>query len=170
MTFAFSVCSRCRDKYRALRYDPTCGYSLNVIPYCSLSWPDEHPNGRFCGCRPKCRVSIMRLAHARTQLWRNGEIPAEYRDLWNQAQAIIPNWPGFKRLTLDEAQMRSLDGCRAELEGLLNGITTFFPRTELTDEGGGLVGLVATRVPEKKARSAGGRSGSRGHRRTSRCT
>jgi hypothetical protein len=49
--------------------------------------------------------------HARTHLWRHGEIPAALVGLWSKAQSTIPAWPGFKRLTLDEQQIRHLELC-----------------------------------------------------------
>lgn len=149
MPFVFSLCPGCRDRYGALRHDATCIYSLNVMPLCSLIWPDEHPEHWFRVCCKKCKESICRLAHARTELWHHGEIPADHLDLWDEARAIIPDWPGFKRLTLDEKQRESLRGCALELEDMMGGIAAEFPNIKLTDKGGGQVEFIAKRATAK---------------------
>jgi hypothetical protein len=62
----------------------------------------------------------------------------------------IPDWPGFKRLSLDEEQMRSLDACSAELIDLMGEIANDFPKIKLTDQGGELFKFVAKRAKETK--------------------
>jgi hypothetical protein len=147
-TFEFNLCASCRDKYRALSFDSTGNYSLCPMPLASLVWPDEHPDARgyFLTCCAPCKESIRRLCFARTHLWRNGEIPNDHVELWKQANGIIPDWPGFKRLSLDEKQMKSLDACREELDDLMGAIVKTFPKVSFTDKGGGQVDFTAERV------------------------
>ena len=113
MTFEFTLCPKCHGKYLALHPDPTCKCDINPMPFHSLVWRDEHPDeiGYFLTCCPSCQESIRLLVYARTRLWRHGEIPADLSELWSKAQTTIPDWPGFKRLTLDEQQVRYLELC-----------------------------------------------------------
>src|SRR5262245_20155972 len=100
MGFAFILCPKCLAKYGALRFDPTASYSLCGIPLCSLVWPDEHPDGVVVdnsdGTHEQCRASVIRLAGARTQLWRSGSIPKDLHELWDAARRLLPHWPGFR--------------------------------------------------------------------------
>ena len=113
MSFSFALCPECLAQYRALMHDPTCHYGLNSIPFCSLTWPDEHPrDGGPAPTHEGCLESIMRLAGARTWLWKTGAIPDELKELWAEAQRMIPNWPGFLRLSLNQEQRLSLEDCK----------------------------------------------------------
>jgi hypothetical protein len=101
-----------------LHLDSTCKYEVGPMPFNTLIWPDEHPdrNGYFMMCCVPCRESIRLLVYARTHLWRYGELPEALVELWNKAQSMIPAWPGFKRLALDEKQMRDLATCPEQFD------------------------------------------------------
>ena len=90
MGFAFVLCPECLARYGALRFDPTASYGVCSIPLCSLVWADEHPGGAPLddpdGPHQQCRASVMRLAGARTQLWRSGSVPEDLRELWDAAR------------------------------------------------------------------------------------
>jgi hypothetical protein len=150
MRFHFTLCPECQAKYGALRFDPGAKYGLNIMPLCSLIWPDEHPDGTVVtnddGKHEQCRAAVIRLAWARTQLWRTGSIPEESRALWEEAQRALPEWPGFQRLALDRQQMASLDGCAEELGDFMRVVQRDFPHIETTDEGGGLGHFSARRA------------------------
>ena len=114
MNFCFALCADCLAKYRALMHDPTCGYSASIIPFSSLDWPDEHPTKDGVIALPaheECRTSIVRLAAARTRLWETGAVPEESKELWAEAQRMIPNWSGFLRLSLNQEQRLTLKRC-----------------------------------------------------------
>src|SRR5262249_3042067 len=112
MTLSFALCPECLAQYRSLVHDPTCECALNIMPFCSLQWSDEHPEA-LDGIivdrerHQECVASILRLVGARTHLWRTGVLPEDRRSLWAEAQRAIPDWPGFKRLALDERQRSS---------------------------------------------------------------
>lgn len=150
MAFSFALCPGCLAKYRLLTHDPTCEYTLNVMPFCSLQWSDEHPEdlARIILDREHheaCASSIIRLVGSRTHLWRTGVCPEDRHELWAEAQQAIPDWPGFKRLSLDERQRRSLDSCVEELDDVIGAIAQNYSQITLTDEGGGLTKCTATR-------------------------
>jgi hypothetical protein len=148
MTFSFALCPECLAKYRALAHDPLCQYTLNVTPFCSLQWPDEHPKDLLLLPRERhddCRASIIRLVGARTHLWQAGVLPEDRRELWEQAQRTIPDWPGFRRLSLDQAQRFSLECCAQELHDFVGAIAADFPQMTFTDKGGGLTEFSAQR-------------------------
>jgi hypothetical protein len=120
------------------------------MPFCSLQWPDEHPEDLDHIIldrehHEECRASIIRLVGARTQLWRAGAIPEDLRELWAEAQRVIPDWPGFKRLSLDEQQLGSLDACAEELDDFIGRVAQDFPQVTFTDKGGGLTEFSAHR-------------------------
>jgi hypothetical protein len=149
----FTLCGECQAKYAALRFDPRATYVLNTIPLCSLMWTDEHPDRDFAIWRhTSCRNSIIRLAAARTQLWRNGAVPEESRGLWEEARRLLPEWPGFDRLVLDVEQMQSLEACVAETEDFMSTAASYFPAVTKTDEGGGVIRFSATRDPSSRNR------------------
>lgn len=149
MTFTFALCPGCIAQYRRLTHDPTCRYSLNSIPFCSLVWPEEHPEDGIIAFpdpnHEECRASIIRLVAARTRLWRTGTIPEESKELWAEARRLIPGWPGFLRLTLNQEQCLSLEDCAGELNDLVGAIAADFPQMTLTDKGGGLTEFSAHR-------------------------
>ena len=52
-------------------------------------------------------MAILQLLAARAQLWRTGAIPEELQAIWDEAKALLPDWPGFRRLSLTEEQARA---------------------------------------------------------------
>jgi hypothetical protein len=144
MIFSFTLCPECLDQYAALRHDPAAICSLCPLPLCSLMWADEHPKDGPPNHEP-CSLSIIRLAGARTGLWKSGEIPEHSRELWAEAQRMMPNWPGFLRLSLNEAQRDSLEACKEELDEFVGAMAKDFPEMTFTDKGGGVIGLTARR-------------------------
>lgn len=126
MIYHFELCPECLANYSSLRPKVDASYVLNVMPLCSLVWPDEHPNGNIVSGpgHEICRASIIRLAGARTDLWRSGMIPAELQTLWDEARRVMPEWPGFLRLSLDAHQIDSLAGCAEELDDVMGAMRT----------------------------------------------
>jgi len=145
MILSFALCPECLAQYRGLAHDPTCTYGLCPFPLCSIMWSDEHPKDGLPKHEP-CSVSIIRLAGARTGLWESGAIPEHSKELWAEAQSIIPNWPGFLRLSLNEAQRDSLEACKDELDEFVGALAKDFPHMTFTDKGGGLTHLLARRA------------------------
>ena len=151
MGFAFVLCPEGLARYAALRFDPAADYGLCSMPLCSLVWPDEHPGGAvvddYDGTHQQCRASVLRLAGARTQLWRSGSVPEDLRGLWDAARRLLPDWPGFRRLSLDREQLESLDACVEELADFMQAVQQDYDVTT-TDEGGGLRRFTARRTTE----------------------
>ena len=151
MALRFTLCSECRAEYSALRLDPDATCWLNIMPLSSLMWSDEHPDGIFKvdrkGVHGQCYASAIRLAAARTALWRTGAIPEASGGLWEEARQLLPEWPGFSRLTLNQEQRASLEGCDHEVNEVMQTIMRRFPDVTTTDEGGGLIRFRATRKP-----------------------
>ena len=146
----FVLCSDCQAKYEALRFDPASGCEMNFMPLGSLSWFDEHPAGGIVsdhnGDHEQCRASIIWLTYARTQLWRTGSVPAELRGVWDEAQRVLPEWPGFRRLSLDVEQMKSFDGMAEEQREIIGVIRKMFPNISVRKKKG-LVHFLASGGP-----------------------
>ena len=156
IVFRFALCPECQTKYAALRFDPAAVYSLNIMPLNSLIWADEHPDANFViwcdDSHEHCRTFIIRLVWARTQLWRTGSVPEESHELWEDARRLLPDWPGFRRLSLDRKQMASLDSCVDEMDDFMDAVRARFPNVTTTSEGGGLTTFTATRHPSPAPR------------------
>ena len=150
MRLQFTLCSDCQAQYEALRFDPASDCEMNFMPLGSLRWFDEHPEGGVVsdhdGSHEQCRASIIRLAGARTQLWRTGSVPVELRELWDEARWVLPEWPGFRRLSLDAEQIKSLDGIAMEQREIMGVVREVFPYTSIKDEDG-LVHFLASSEP-----------------------
>ena len=149
-TYSFSLCPDCLGKYIALRFDPSCSFSRNIVPLCSLQWQDEHPEKWTSECCKECKTSICNLVEARDQLWREGKITDKYQNVWTQSQRMIPNWPGFNRLTLNDEQIEELDECLEGLTELIEATVKKYPNIEIIDEGRGLSELRASREDDKQ--------------------
>ncbi len=126
MNFEFNLCPNCLGRYRTLRLDSACKYVVVPRPFNSLVWPDEHPDqvGYFNTCCTPCRESIRLLAYARTHRWRYGELPEALVELWNKAQSMIPDWPGFKRLSLNDTQIKDLSTCPEQFDVAMGTVAT----------------------------------------------
>ncbi|HYN90233.1 MAG TPA: hypothetical protein VER55_16980 [Ardenticatenaceae bacterium] len=100
------------EQYRQLRYDPEAEYRGNNLPIATIYWTDEHPGGTLpVDIDEESRGSILRLIAARTELWSTGEMPAHLQSVWEQAQVLLPEWPGFQRLSLSPAQQEAAEDC-----------------------------------------------------------
>ncbi len=118
---AFLLCAECLAKYRALEFDPAASPGLCNIPFNSLVWSDEHRpiQSAASPSHDRCLGSLMALTTARKKLWHTGRIPAESEPLWREAQELMPNWPGFRRLTLNALERQYLDQCEQETESIV---------------------------------------------------
>jgi hypothetical protein len=86
MTLRFTLCPDCEEKYKALRFDPAADSLLSIMPLCAPFWLDDHLDvdpgvgqyipffSRHLEGHEECRDAIIRLASARTRLWRAGEL------------------------------------------------------------------------------------------------
>jgi hypothetical protein len=136
----FQICKTALEAYRALKHDPHCNYSLCVIPLGSITWPDEHP-GRGPGVpcmHPECEDSILRIFLARTRFWQDGAVPKTMHATWNEARALIPEWPLFKRLDLTPDQRTGLTAAREEQRDVMGLMRDASSEVEYDDRGGGL--------------------------------
>ncbi|CAG0927887.1 hypothetical protein TFLX_00674 [Thermoflexales bacterium] len=53
----------------------------------------------------------MYLINARSGYWEDGGVPKHLLDAWEQAEALIPSWPGFQRLHLSDEQREKIRAC-----------------------------------------------------------
>jgi hypothetical protein len=145
MSFKFTLCPDCLPKYRTLQYDPKAQFGPCLIPFDSIVWADEQipATERPLFGHDTCLHSLMRLMLARKQLWRTGQIEASLQQIWREAHEILPNWPGFRRLTLTTEELRALDLCEEETAASLDRICGDASVFAVTDKGGGVVSFVA---------------------------
>ncbi len=94
-------------EYQALVFEPEAKPNICWMPLASITWPDEHPSPSLQAMmklqRPSYRAIILLLG-VRAEIWRCGHVPAEHQAFWAEAQASIPNWPGFQRLSLSDEE------------------------------------------------------------------
>ncbi|HEX7878952.1 MAG TPA: GNAT family N-acetyltransferase [Candidatus Eisenbacteria bacterium] len=103
----FRLSSEWLERYRALRFDPEAERHMSVIPYETLIWTDEHPGGE--GDVPELdetsHATIFRLITTRSTFWSSGDVPLICRQFWEDAKATLPDWPGFRRLSVSKDEM-----------------------------------------------------------------
>ncbi len=133
-----------------LRYDKNARLSCYMVPFGTIAWDDEHP-GQGVDLLPsdeKSKTSILLLSAARTSVWLTGQIPEQLQELWDQARALLPEWPGFQRLALSEKEKEFLKRCEMECDSVAEafiGILTEADEASAgTDETGILFQLKAT--------------------------
>ncbi|MFZ4858174.1 MAG: hypothetical protein ACOYL3_17435 [Desulfuromonadaceae bacterium] len=110
------LCKKCISRYRWLRHNPDSTYMLGFDPIAALVWHDEHPDGKpeAVGHRQQCKDWMHNLMEARNYLWVHGEVAEAHKALWEEAQLLLPEWPGFKRLKLNDDEMESYQDCISE--------------------------------------------------------
>ena len=147
------MCDDCLQKYRNLQYDAQCDYVLCPMPFCAITWADEHPAMEEWVAHDSCRDSIVRLVAVRTELWTTGALPVAREHLWVQARQAIPTWPGFRRLSLTPQQWRAQRGCAEELDEFMAAATADFSEVVVEDLGDGLTKWEASKsLPARKKR------------------
>ena len=114
----FRISPSVAEEYRKLIHKPDARREWSIIPLSTVVWEDEHPGGRCTLPRmdEESRISIIQLVGARTALWLNGQVPSELQQLWEQAMAALPEWPGFRRLSLTDEDRAAVRLFQAELD------------------------------------------------------
>lgn len=137
----FDLCDECLELYRGLKFDSKCEYSHCIIPFNSITWPDEHPeDGGWMddsgeGQHTQCQRSILQMLNAREALWSGQEVPAELQRLWDGARQTLPHWPGFHRLSIGEEEHEANRACEDELTDLFDSCEPGTLSLEETEEG-----------------------------------
>jgi hypothetical protein len=107
------------EAYRTLAYQPDARCQASLIPFATLVWDDEHPKEfRSSRVDEKSRDSVLSLVEARTQLWFDGRVHDELQQLWTEAKATLPNWPGFQRVLISDELKEGARRVRAEIEAM----------------------------------------------------
>jgi len=109
----FNLSQHVLAQYRELRYDPEAECQLGLSQLQALCWNDEHPGRETnipCDVDPQSRDSLIQLLAARRYLWFRGEVPALFRPLWDKAMREIPDWPGFRRLSVSDNDRAVMQG------------------------------------------------------------
>jgi len=88
---------------------------------------------------------MIRLVAARTHIWLHGTIPTESEALWAQAEDLIPDWPGFKRLASTPDKLESLAECAEEVGGFFDWANEKSQDVTFEDKGGGVTHFVVRR-------------------------
>ena len=85
----------------------------------------------------------MLLTSARKTLWRTGRIAPEWQALWREAGELLPDWPGFQRLTLSAEQLKDLDGIEQEVDDIFENFRSNSSIFAVDDKGGGVIRFIA---------------------------
>lgn len=112
------LCPDCIKYYNELRYNAESSCCLSFEPIATLVWGDEHPDGSLHSAShsPECKNWMVNLQIARNHVWENGEIAEVHRGFWAQSQKMLPSWPGFSRLQLNDEHRESYRACVEEKE------------------------------------------------------
>jgi hypothetical protein len=140
------LCAKCLGKFQQLRFDEKARCGDVLIPFNSLVWEDEEPpldEGRH---KP-CLSIIIRLFTVRRRLWQTGRVPAEMETFWKEARVLLPDWPGFRRLTLSVKEKAALAACNEETDEIMESFRKESQIFAVTDGGGGVIRFVAHPMP-----------------------
>jgi hypothetical protein len=100
--------TRIRSRSAGSRLLP-CAEPLAIGPYCAVDQTLQYPRdlgGDFV--RAIQSNAAAHLILARCGYWESGEIPKDLQQLWEEARRLIPDWPGFQRMRLTQAQKRAV--------------------------------------------------------------
>jgi hypothetical protein len=106
-----------------------------------------------------CLSSLIRLFTVRRRLWETGRVSAEMEPFWEEARVILPDWPGFKRLTLSVKERADLRDCNEETEEIVGSFRRESKIFALTDGGGGVIRFEAH--PMQTEKGVDGNAGTR---------
>jgi len=123
----FVLCEQCLSAYQELRFDENAELQQNVIPYATIMWTDEHPEGipkPLCESR-SCHNSVAYLIAARSEYWDSGAISPRYARVWRAAKDLLPAWPGFRRLEVTNEQRKLLDVCLQNAEAWFEALAEY---------------------------------------------
>ena len=142
---AFSLCPACLAQFQALRFRSDAQIQSNLIPFESILWDDELPAGdeRHFTSHRECNFSLIRLFGMRRQIWLSGSSAVPENELWREARALMPDWPGFRRMTLNQSEKESLRFCMEETGEIMESFRKDSSVFSVTDEGGGAISFVA---------------------------
>lgn len=125
--------------YRALRFRENSERQCFYIPVGFVLWEDEYPGENRLPMGDKdARRTMLSLYAARWHYWMDKVIPEAFADLWDEAQQQIPEWPGFKRLDVDNETIELARLCREAEAELWEAFTTDADDATITDDGNGL--------------------------------
>jgi hypothetical protein len=84
--------------------------SFELLKSC-LVWPDERPTKiSNAGYELVCDLWIVRgLIHQGVPPDKWGLDPAYFPEVWKNALVDVPQWPGFRRLEISDADRRYLE-------------------------------------------------------------
>ena len=139
----FPLCPSCVASFRVLRYDVNAICHTVLIPFNSLVWSDELPpdaERKFLH-HQECLHALVRLFSARKQVWWDcGDLAAD-RALLAEARQLLPDWPGFQRLRLSEADRRALESCESETAEMIQNLRQDAAIFAVTEHRGGVVSM-----------------------------
>lgn len=146
----FNLCPECLAEYQALRWAKDAERRQNLLPLGTIIWSDEHPTDdrgrhhRPWRCSDSCRASIGRLVAARGCYWADEEIPPKYQEVWAQAKAAIPDWPGFQRLYLSAEDRLAVDAAEQDAADSLGELLGMADQVEVDHAGDGTASFTVT--------------------------
>lgn len=101
------------DILNKLTFDSSATSSFEYVKYC-LIWSDERPANRLSAEGQELLNdlwSIRGFIHRSVPTKEWGLDPKYFEDVWNFGLKQIPEWPGFKRIVLSEAEKAYLTDC-----------------------------------------------------------
>jgi len=123
MTVHFQMSDKVLAAFRRLRYAAESPVKCWWMPYGTLVWHDEHPGAEDYSSYLEemgndlddpTDQTIHRLIIARQHIWHDGSVPKELNTFWTEARQAIPEWPGFRRLSLSNDQYAAVLACEAD--------------------------------------------------------
>jgi hypothetical protein len=106
---------------------------------CARWCPGRTPGGEIPSgdAHRTCKGTIIiRLAAARTRLWRTGSLRDEANRPLERSSTPASTLAGFHRLSLSPEELVSLDGCREELDDVMGAVGRRFSHVTVTSHDG----------------------------------
>ncbi len=136
---------------QGLRFDPNATIRALIQPVATIYWSDEMPKDiELRAFRRPALSFVWSILGIRKRLWATGQIDDAHLRHWTTAQAVMPEWPLFRRLTLSPEEVESQQAAEEELGEVfeyLNRNSSDFTHGENTY---GMTHLKATLDRERK--------------------
>lgn len=104
-----------RHILQQLVLDPVAEPNFELLKAC-LVWPDERPERISEPGYELLRDlwSVRGFMHRNVPVENWGLEPGYFQSVWDYALQDVPQWPGFKRIQLSDAERAYLSQCLAE--------------------------------------------------------
>ena len=100
----------------ALKYQPSAGWGVNIVPFGSIFWLDEMPSMAELFENDNDKFLIYSMFSLRLKLWDGQTLNPDDQQLWDSVKAQVPEWAFFKRLRLTRQQKQDREQAEMQVQ------------------------------------------------------